>query len=336
MKKRNVSVFGILLIFIIILVIVLITHQEETPKPIKINASMRIDISGEVRIKTQDSYFYPIKFYDDLELSQEVNNSPLSLIFLEDNTKLKKFNFELSQAEQNSDHLYGHFSVIVDVPNNTNKIQMAFNKKIIAELKKTYNKPRVEIILPKGVKYVGGVVILKWEGSDLDNDTLYYTLSYSSNNGSNWSHIVIDKHYTELPVNTESLPGGYNSLFKVEVSDRWGIGEDVSDRPFFVSKKAPEITILEPSKGEVYNKCKYSEGFYPKGRALTRDLEDGNLPNNNTEWISDKDGLVAQGNLVSLENLRAGNHTITAKVTDSDQMVGLDKTNIEIIKSGCD
>ncbi len=76
----------------------------------------------------------------------------------------------------------------------------------------------------------------------------------------------------------------------------------------------PEASIDAPLNGQRFLARK-SIIFEGSGT----DYEDGTLPPDSLEWISDRDGYLGSGPVVSIADLSIGNHLVTLTVKDSDQ-----------------
>jgi len=65
----------------------------------------------------------------------------------------------------------------------------------------------------------------------------------------------------------------------------------------------------------------------PLASASAYDAEDGPLP---VYWMSDRDGAIGNGDMVSLDALSPGPHRIVARATDSDGFT----TRAELLAEG--
>ncbi len=79
---------------------------------------------------------------------------------------------------------------------------------------------------------------------------------------------------------------------------------------------APSVTISNPNNG-----TNVTQGSNITLTATANDTEDGSLTNT-ISWSSNHDGSLGTGGSVSLSNLSANTHTITASVTDSGGLSG--------------
>ncbi|MBN1147602.1 MAG: pilus assembly protein, partial [Anaerolineales bacterium] len=89
---------------------------------------------------------------------------------------------------------------------------------------------------------------------------------------------------------------------------------------------SPVVTIPWPP-----NKSKFAEGDDVNLTGLAIDAEDGDI-SNHIEWISDRDGILAQGSAsFDINSLSPGTHVITAQVVDSSGRIGSKTITITIV-----
>ncbi len=82
------------------------------------------------------------------------------------------------------------------------------------------------------------------------------------------------------------------------------------------TNNAPVVTILQPLNGSMKE-----IGQTITFRGTAEDPEDGTI-SNLIQWISSLDGVLGTGSTLDVSSLRAGEHTITAQVVDSDSNIG--------------
>lgn len=107
-------------------------------------------------------------------------------------------------------------------------------------------------------------------------------------------------------------------------------GNEVSDEItlLIIKDSKPSIYITKPSEDisvpqntEILFKC------------IANDIEDGELSGNSIEWSSDKDGVLGNGNSITIDNLSINTHVISVKVTDSKGLCGTDEVTVTILNN---
>ncbi len=92
-----------------------------------------------------------------------------------------------------------------------------------------------------------------------------------------------------------------------------------------VPSQPPVITLNSPLTSQMFE-----EGEIIYLDATANDPEDGSLPGS---WNSSLDGPIANSNLVNIQNLSVGNHTLTYFVVDSSSTTAMQSVTIEIEES---
>ena len=161
---------------------------------------------------------------------------------------------------------------------------------------------------------------ISWQANDADGDVLQSTLFYSANGGISWQVLGTDLPVNSLTVDSHELPGG-ESHFLLIVND--GMNEvEVVSAPVMASNRPPVVVIMEP-----YGTT-FESGAPVILQGFSDDVEDGSLPGESFYWSDDLGQIVGQGDTMQAK-LPAGPHTITLKVTDTDNQVG--SASIDII-----
>lgn len=176
------------------------------------------------------------------------------------------------------------------------------------------NPPQVLITNPTAAEswQAGSTHTLTWQGLDLDNDPLSYTVFYSYDGGSNWGLLAGGLSQASLDIQTDDMAGGSDVRFRVIASDGIQTGLDETDQSITIPNHAPSAVILSPAAGAFVE---------PGGLVVLQgagfDFEDGTLPDGSLVWSSDIQGGVGIGPSVPLNSLQPGAHTLTLTVTDS-------------------
>jgi hypothetical protein len=174
--------------------------------------------------------------------------------------------------------------------------------------------PVVTVVSPNGGETLSGAVDVHWSASDVDGDDLVYTLQYSVDGGETWSAVDVNLSGTQYRMDTEVMAGTTQGKVRVLVSDGINTAADESDDVFSVPSKPPEVYILWPESGQVFEP---QEMVLLQGAAY--DLEDGPLADEALTWTSDRDGGLGSGEEVPALGLSPGWHDISLTATDSDE-----------------
>lgn len=204
------------------------------------------------------------------------------------------------------------FRAEVRLPQESKTIRLMHGGTVLVETQISASAPSLSVISP-----VAGEIwpregnrMIRWQGNDLDGDTLHYTVLYHQGAGE-WSVLGADLTTNELTVDAAGLPGGTAAQVQVLATD--GINTTTAESGLFtVGRKGPEAFITYPAEG-----ARFMPGasFFLQGTAY--DLEDGTLPDSAYRWRSNRDGDLGTG-ATNLVILSSGPHVLTLTVTDSD------------------
>ncbi|MCM2680175.1 DUF1194 domain-containing protein [Echinimonas agarilytica] len=204
----------------------------------------------------------------------------------------------------------------------------------IGMLPASANKPDVEVVFPNGGEILNPpMVTLVWSASDLDGDSLSYTVQFSDDNGVTWETLVSDYTDTMLDVDLNDLGKTDQGLIRVQASDGFHVASDESDGPFVTPNSAPECTINQPMNNAAF------VGVQPiLLDAYTYDAEDGEVAT--VQWSSSINGNIGNGaNIVTelgtgtelgIRRLSEGQHTITMTCTDQGGLQTTDSVMIDV------
>jgi hypothetical protein len=298
-------------------------------------SGQRMLVSGIIDIDEQTAEISPLVPVSNLELSEEVTDPNYRLVFKSQTGEvLDTFNFASLAGENPDSMLKRLFSVVVDLPDNTARIQVTIEGELADELQLTDNSPTVTVLSPNGGEEITGEMAITWSASDADiNDAnnLRYTVEFSHDNGTEWSALVIDHNDDEFTVDSNYLPGGPDCLVKVIASDGWNRSEDTSNAPFTIPTKPPQVTILDPEDGAILLNAESVQG-----RCTAYDLETGDVNDPNAiVWSSNIDGLLGKGNLVGFA-LSVGEHILSATATDPEAKTGIDTVSVKVLANASD
>ena len=211
----------------------------------------------------------------------------------------------------------------------TARVSVQFRGQEVAGRSVSAHAPSVQMLYPNGGETLDQeTALVRWQGSDADQDALIYTLQYSSDGGQNWQTIAGDLTTTQLPISSLALPGSDQSLFRVIASDGVNTAQDQSDRTFRVPGKPPQALIISPQAGVSLTA---EQQLTLAGEAY--DLEDGLLPDSALKWSSDLQGDLGAGAQLAV-SLKPGVHTLTLSVQDSDGQSGANTVQVTVLARG--
>jgi len=217
------------------------------------------------------------------------------------------------------------FSFVLPYPVDTLKVQIKHNEVVLEEVIVSANAPSVTVISPNGGESWTGTHDISWTASDLDGNSLSYSVFYS-HDGIVWSSVATNITDTRLSWDTTEVPGGTNCYIKVVATDGINTAEDQSDAPFTVTKKSPSAVIISPLDGS-----QHVEGAMITLKGMGYDLEDGQLGGEALSWTSSISGNLGTGQLLHLTSLPEGTQAITLIATDSDGNVGTYTSTLTIL-----
>jgi hypothetical protein len=234
--------------------------------------------------------------------------------------------FDLNFTNPETGELTGAegFSLALPYPDGTQAVVLTHSGAELARATASPHVPEVQVLSPNGGEtwQSTGTYTITWTASDADGETLHYAISFSPDGGVSWNPLVLDTTETQWPVDAGRLPGSTNAKIRVEASDDFQVGVDISDAPFTVERKGPQVFILLPREDVT---IPLGTPLWLQGYAY--DLEDGTLDSSVLNWTSSLDGDLGTGNQV-LVTLLEGEHVIKLTATDSDGNLATDSLNV--------
>jgi hypothetical protein len=221
-----------------------------------------------------------------------------------------------------------NFFQMVAFSNDAARLVLKAGDNILAERSRTSNAPRVEVLAPAGGEVWQGRQTIQWEASDLDGDSLVYTVQYSKDLGKTWQTLALNLSQLSFEVDTALFGGSKQgqAIIRVFASDGFNSSVDQS-APFTVSDKLPHVRILTPKDGAVFSSRQLIDFI---GAAM--DLEDGSLEDSAYSWSSDRQGELGQGHEFRLRTLSSGQHIITLTARDSDGRTSSASITISVLE----
>jgi hypothetical protein len=218
------------------------------------------------------------------------------------------------------------FEVVLPFPQGTAKFVVKKGTTVLGERIVSKNVPTVSVLTPKANENVDGSYSITWEGKDADNDKLFYDVEYSPD-GSDDGYFFLAgglsaaKHVE----NFKDLPGGDKATIRITVSDGILTSEAVS-AAFKVPAKPPEIFLDAPKANATF---KAGQEVALEGYAYDMQIDDW-LFEDELVWTSDKDGEIGKGELLFVDKLSKGNHTITLTATSPSGLKATQTVKITI------
>jgi Leucine-rich repeat (LRR) protein len=297
----------------------------------------RLEISGYLvlsgMIFTDDSaYLDPVRVVDsEPDWDNPLSGSGYCLQAVDiSSVVLDEVCFDLDLEPNETQEPFTVDSFLIYLPENENIARVMIKKGDLelTSIQVSETVPEVEILSPNGGETWGADEIrtVQWQGSDLDGDTLYYDVFYSSDGGLNWSPLAIDLQITSLDVYTGDLPGSENAFIRVAVSDGFNNDSDESDAIFSVDAKLPHANIITPVDNQ-----EFLSGTSIILNGSGYDPEDGILDGSVLCWSSSLDGDLGCGETI-LPVLSSGEHLITLQVQDSDGNIVSASSTINVVE----
>lgn len=200
--------------------------------------------------------------------------------------------------------------------------------KKLAELIRSANSPRGELLKPTQGETLDGEVAVKWSGSDADGDSLTYFLQYSPDGGNTFVPLTVYSKENTCSFDTSDVPAsvGDKGLLRLTVSDGLNNWRDEVSGLSIGGGNPPWVFNVSPNDGSTHLKA--ATIFL---HASAWDLEDKFMDGTSLEWTSDVDGFLGNGRLLTVADLSVGTHVITITGTDTDLMQDSDSVTITIL-----
>ncbi len=142
--------------------------------------------------------------------------------------------------------------------------------------------PTVNVLIPNGGELgSGGWLIVAWEASDDDDDTLNYLVEYSVDAGVIWETVAPAWPAMSIVLDVIDLPDLDQVRIQVAANDRFYTAWDRSNAVFTMNDNPSTANIRAPE----------SDKFYGSGQQIVlqgsaTDREDGTLKSDNLTWYS--------------------------------------------------
>ena len=205
------------------------------------------------------------------------------------------------------------FELAVPFPEKTAAFHILNGTTLLQTVKVFPNAPEVTLLAPQAGDKLDGKYTIKWTGTHRDSAPLIYSVEYSDD-GEDWISLATEITATSWEDDFATIPGNLKPTGRIKVTATDGVNatEAVSGL-FTVSPKAPDVFIEEPEK-EIT--IKVGAEIALMGSAY--DLQDEWLvADDELVWSSNLQGELGTGELIYVDNLKPGKHTITLTATNS-------------------
>jgi len=207
--------------------------------------------------------------------------------------------------------LYGFYEILRWHP-ETARIQIWHGDNLLAERSVSAHPPVVEL-RPHFTEpwTIDRQYVIEWEATDEDGDPLWFDVAFSRDGGETWDMLATRVQETRLVVDGALFPGTENALIRVYASDGV-LSSAATSEPFAIEPKPPMAFIRTPQDGTLF-----PVGSPVPLRGEAYDPEEGELGGEHLTWVSDRDGVLGQGNRLMVTSLSPGWHTLTLRAVDS-------------------
>jgi hypothetical protein len=208
------------------------------------------------------------------------------------------------------------FLQALPAPANAHTLRLMNSNSVLAAVTVSAHAPQISLGAP-ALSADGSTLNIVWTASDLDGDTLYFTVQYSADGGGTWATETANFPEQQLVLDTARLHGSANARIRVIGTD--GFNSTIATSPIFVlPKHAPAVHLTGVADGEwiAYGVTISVHGF-------ADDAEDGSLSAGALQWsLTGPESKTASGDWFQLAHPAPGAYTLTLTATDSDSQSG--------------
>jgi hypothetical protein len=311
-------------------------HEDDGGK----QACLVDEILPETADLRQNGPGYLLSGYVDLE-DHVFLNSPVALAHAEVETQpggdyvaealdaegrlLTSVSFFLHPLEYGEDQTIFPFVLTLPAPPTTSQIVFKHGAQTIHTLTRSASPPLVGALSQPGSAALEGTSIFSWEASDPDGDALNYDLYYSPDAGETWHPLAVGLSETHYALDWNELPGGEECILRLIASD--GLNTtSAQTAPFPVTDKLPSVSIIGLREGG-----QYAAGEPVALSGFAFDLEDGEIPSSQLQWLNSQGLLMGVGAQIVMEDLPAGEQRIFLLANDSSGQFHHDEVTFTVL-----
>ncbi len=263
---------------------------------------------------------------ENVELITTTNGSGDFRLVLVDaaNTELESWSFDPAEtSEETGDDPLRYFSLVLPYSAGINKIRLYYQGNLLDEITDSGASLQVNItsqiptILPD-------TYTLSWNSTP---DDLVHIIRYSADGGTTWQTLATNLEDMVYEIDTTQLSGTTSGIFQVIASSSVH-SQKANTTSFQITSKAPSLAIHTPLDN---SRFAIGETIYLQGSG--HDLESGVLASSQLSWESDLDGQLGNGQMIAINTLSEGIHTITLKAIDGSGQSGQTQVKIEVSDS---
>jgi hypothetical protein len=289
---------------------------------VRIAAGDRLLIGGAIDPVTNETILDPIwRVPDVAEITPPTGGDYAIVLRGAGNQELARYAFTPIASEGGAAAIPGEREIVYlliselvpFVEGTTHVVIEGPGSQMLATVAPGSSAPQVTLTAPNGGQVLDGAAVeVTWTASDPDpGDTLSYMIQYSPDGGQTWMVAAQNVTGNSFAVDSSNLVASSQARFRVWASDGLNSAFDDSDGDNTTPDHAPQVTILGPNDGAVFA---FGETVALQGEGY--DIDTGPLQGAALEWLSNRDGALGDGELLSLASLAAGEHTITLRTPD--------------------
>jgi hypothetical protein len=258
-----------------------------------------------------------------------VPTSGIYVIRFEDDAhqELASYSFEAGFGYDSSG--LGSFVLVLPWNSNTTRIVLLKDEVELDSRMASSNAPSIQIISPNGGESLGTqITTVSWSAIDEDGDLLKYVVQYSIDGGQLWVPVAVDWTSNSIELDLNTIPNTDAGLIRVFATDGFYTSQDQSDGLFRVAGEKTVYVDIFDGDGGVYSG---DQSIILDGEAYT---DYGQLPEATLTWSSDIDGVLGEGEELSInaQELTEGTHTITLTAEYDDMKTGSESITIHIYR----
>ncbi|MBP9502151.1 MAG: hypothetical protein KBF17_08330 [Candidatus Promineofilum sp.] len=185
------------------------------------------------------------------DLSDDIIPGPYSFTYLDaDGGIIYEQNFAIQFSYQESELDSAPFVLKLPYFANIASVQIGLEDQWLGEKTISPTAPNVQLLAPTPGEVFSSRVTVSWSASDVDNNSMTYTLLASADNGLQWDTIEHGLHTTSYSWDISEVPPGSQYVLKVIATDGFNTGESTTNGTITIERpnEPPNTpTFAEPS-----------------------------------------------------------------------------------------